>query len=128
MKNERGKKIMNISEIKSFIEGIDDVSILNEIKNSYKIANSNIVKKVKDYLSIGDKVEIVVDCKVKGDIAVVEKINRKYINVRMISGNEHGEKYRVSVDCIKIKSTEDGHKVATAVIDDNDNDGSVQSS
>lgn len=128
MKNERGKKIMNISEIKSFIEGINDVSILNEIKNSYKIANSNIVKKVKDYLSIGDKVEIVVDCKVKGDIAVVEKINRKYINVRMISGNEHGEKYRVSVDCIKIKSTEDGHKVATVVIDDNDNDGSVQSS
>ena len=119
---------MNISEIKSFIEGIDDVSILNEIKNSYNIANSNIVKKVKDYLSIGDKVEIVVDCKVKGDIAVIEKINRKHINVRMISGNEYGEKYRVAVDCVKIKSTEDGHKVATAVIDDNDNDGSVQSS
>jgi|TARA_X000001382_G_scaffold46707_3_gene31622 uncharacterized Zn ribbon protein len=105
MKNERGKKIMNISEIKSFIEGIDDVSILNEIKNSYKIANSNVAKKVKDSLSIGDKVEIVVDCKVKGDIAVVEKINRKYINVRMISGNEHGEKYRVSVDCVKMKLT-----------------------
>ena len=98
---------MNISEIKSFIEGIDDVSILNEIKNSYKIANSNVAKKVKDSLSIGDKVEIVVDCKVKGDIAVVEKINRKYINVRMISGNEHGEKYRVSVDCVKMKLTSD---------------------
>jgi hypothetical protein len=69
-------------------------------------------KYLKPLLSVGDKVEIIVDCEVKGDIGIVHKIHRKYkrqiwddifhgeftITIRMISGKKNGHFYKLYLE------------------------------
>ena len=62
-------------------------------------------KYLKPLLSVGDKVEVTKDCKVKGDVGIVHKIHRKRmifddkftITIRMVSGKKNGHFHKLNL-------------------------------